>query len=120
MFQSQGSEAMDEVEGAALTERQRYWLERIKGCEASGKSVAAYAAEQGFEAQAMYAAKKVLVRKGVLSQSRAARFQRVQAEAVGVGSDWRIQLPNGVVVDFSGAVDGGTLSTVLNTVARLR
>jgi len=34
---------MEKAGGAALTERQRYWLEQVKSCEASGQSVAAYA-----------------------------------------------------------------------------
>ena len=110
---------MDEAAGAELTERQQYWLEQIKVCEASGMSVSAYAAEQGFRVGAMYAGKKALVRKGVLPRTRSSQFQRVQTAAVSVGSEWRIQLPNGVSVDFSGTVDAATLSTVLNTVARL-
>ena len=106
-------------EAARLTEHQQCWLERVKACEASGKSVAAYASEQGFPVRAMYDAKKVLVRKGVLPRTRRSQFQRVQTEAVTVGGEWRIQLPNGVSVDFSGIVDAGSLSAVLNTVARL-
>ena len=57
---------MGEVAGTTLTQRQHYWLEQVHACEASGKTVAEYAAEQGFSAQAMYAGKKLLVRKGVL------------------------------------------------------
>jgi hypothetical protein len=110
---------MDEAEGARLTEHQRKWLGRVQACAASGMSVAAYASEQGYPVRAMYDAKKVLVRKGVLPRTRRTRFQRVQTEAVTVGGEWRIQLPNGVSVDFSGTVDAGSLSTVLNTVARL-
>ena len=110
---------MDEAEGAALTEHQRYWLERIQACEASGKSITAYAAEYGFPVRAMYDARKVLVRKGVLPRTQRTRFQRVQMEVVSVGSDWHIRLANGVSVEFSGAVDAGSLSTVLNAVARL-
>jgi len=110
---------MDEVEGTRLTEHQRHWLEQIQACEASGKSVVAYASEHGYPVRAMYDAKKALVRKGVLPRTRRARFQRVQAAAVTVSGEWRIQLPNGVAVDFSGTVDAGSLSTVLNTVARL-
>ena len=109
---------MDEKE-QVLTEHQRFWLERVKSCEASGKSVVAYASEHGFPVRAMYDAKKVLVRKGVLPRTQRARFQRVQTEVVTVGGEWRIQLPNGISVDFSGTVDAGSLSTVLNTVARL-
>jgi len=110
---------MDEADGTRLTEHQRHWLKQIQACEASGKSVAVYAAAQGFPVRAMYDAKKVLVRKGVLPRTHCARFQRVQTAAVTVGGEWRIQLPNGVSVDFSGTVDAGSLSTVLNTVARL-
>lgn len=31
----------------ALTERQRYWLEHVQACQASGKSIVEYAAAQG-------------------------------------------------------------------------
>jgi len=110
---------MDEVEGTRLTEHQRHWLEQIQACEASGKSVVAYASEQGYPVRAMYDAKKALVKKGILPRTHRARFQRVQTQAVTVGSEWRIQLPNGISVDFSGTVDAGSLSTVLSTVAHL-
>ncbi len=110
---------MDVAEEMRLTDRQRYWLEQIKACEASGKSVAAYAAEHGIEARAMYGAKKVLVRKGVLLRTQGVRFQRVETTADSSESKWHIRLPNGVSLDFSGTVDAGALSTVLNTVARL-
>ena len=57
---------MNEAEGISLTERQRYWLEQIQACEASGKTIAEYAMDQGIGAKAMYAGKKALVMKGVL------------------------------------------------------
>ena len=110
---------MDVAEGTRLTAHQRHWLEQIQACEASGQSVAAYASAQGYPVRAMYDAKKVLVRKGVLPRTHRARFQRVQTEAVTIGGEWRIQLPNGVSVDFSGTIDAGALSMVLNTAARL-
>jgi hypothetical protein len=111
---------MDEVEEPRLTERQRYWLEQVKACEASGKSVVAFATEHGIEVRAMYGARKVLVRKGVLPRTRGVRFQRAEAIAVSSDSEWRIRLPNGVSVDFSGTVDAGSLSTVLNTAADVK
>ena len=102
-----------------LTERQQYWLEHIQACEASGKSVTSYAAEHGFHVGAMYAGKKMLVRKGALRGAPLSRFQRLQTVPVTVDQKWRIQLPNGVLVDFSGTVDAGALLTVLNTAADL-
>ncbi len=110
---------MSEAEGTALTERQRYWLEHVQACDASGKAISEYAAEHNFAAQAMYAGKKSLVRKGVLPPTRPARFQRAQVAGPVVGSEWRIHLPNGVSVAFSGAVDAAVLTTVLSTVAAL-
>jgi hypothetical protein len=101
-----------------LTERQRYWLAHIRACEASGESLKAYAEAHGFESGAIYAAKKVLIRKGLLPQSPA-RFQRVESPASIASSEWRIDLPNGSAVRFSGAVDAATLSTILSTVSRL-
>ncbi len=110
---------MDVVEEMKLTERQRYWLEHIQACEVSGKGATAYAAEHGFRVGAMYAGKKMLVRKGALPGAQHSRFQRVQTAAVTVDQKWRIQLANGVSVDFSGTVDAGSLSTVLKTAAHL-
>lgn len=111
---------MTESRTTALTERQRYWLEQVQACEAAGKTIAEYAADQGFDARAMYAGKKVLVKKGVLPRAHSTGFQRVRIAAGPVaGSEWRIQLPNGVSVAFSGSVDAGILTTVLNTAAAL-
>ena len=105
--------------GAVLTKHQRYWLEKIRACEASGKSVTAYATEHGFQVRAMYDAKKILVRKGVLPRTHQARFQRVQMPAETANTEWRVRLANGVSVEFSGSVDAGSLSRVLNAVASI-
>jgi len=102
-----------------LTAHQRHWLQQIKACEASGKSVSAYATEHGFQVRSMYDAKKILVKKGVLPRTDRSRFQRVQRATVTTDTQWRIRLPNGVSVEYTGTVDVGSLSIVLNTVARL-
>ena len=103
----------------ALTERQRYWLKHIEACKACGKTIAEYAADHGMTAQAMYAGKKILVKKGVLPALQPARFQRVRVIKAPVSSQWRIGLPNGVSVAFAGTVDARTLTTVLSTAAAL-
>ena len=102
-----------------LTDRQRYWLEHIRACEASGKSIAEYAAAQEFGAQAMYAGKSALVKKGVLPAMQPPRFQRVQVMEATLSSQWRIGLPNGVSVAFVGEVDGQALTTILHSAASL-
>ena len=106
-----------DIKEISLTERQRHWLEHLRACDASGKGIAGYAASHGLDAKAMYAGKKVLVKKGVLPRTRPSRFQRAAVKGPVHGSAWRIQLPNGLSVAFSGTVDAGTLSTVLATAA---
>lgn len=110
---------MSETTETTLTIRQRYWLEHVQACAASGKTIAEYALAQGLQAKTMYAGKKMLVKKGVLPPTRPPRFQRAQVVTPVVDSEWRIQLPNGVSVVFVGPVDAGSLTTVLNTAATL-
>ena len=110
---------MDKAEEGTLTERQRYWLNHIRACEASGKSIADYAVDHAINVKTMYAGKKMLVKKGILPRTHSNRFQRAQLTHVAVSHDWRIQLPNGVLVTFSGAVEAQTLRTVLNTAANV-
>ena len=107
---------MDHSSETPLTKRQRYWLNHLQACEASGKGIAAYAREHGLKDKSMYASKKALISKGALPPTRA-RFQRVQVVSPAVANKWLIQLPNGVSVSFSGAVDNVVLASVLNTVA---
>ena len=108
---------MDQAPELALTEHQRYWLNHVRACEASGKRITEYAAEQGLEVRAMYDGKRALVKKGVLPHTHAVRFQRARVVDPCMGSEWRIQLPNGVSVTFSGSVDAGSLTTVLRAAA---
>lgn len=108
---------MEHSQEVGLTGRQRYWLKHIRACEASGKSIASYAAEQGFAVKAMYAGKKMLVNKGVLPRTQSKRFHRVQIPRVAVSSHCRVCLPNGLSVDITGTVDAETLAVILNTAA---
>ena len=103
----------------ALTTRQRYWLEHVQACKASGKSMVEYAASQDIAVRDMYAGKKSLVKKGVLPGTHSVRFQRLQVMAAAASSQWRIGLPNGVSVAFVGEVDERALTAVLSVSATL-
>jgi len=96
-----------------LTKRQQYWLEKIEDWKSSGKSISAYSREQGFTAQAMYAGKKELVKKGVLPRSRKPRFQRVKITPSNTDTAWQITLPNGLSVSFNGSANAAELNAVL-------
>jgi len=107
---------------AELTERQAYWLAHVQACDTTGQSTFAYAKAHGLQPRAMYKARQVLIEKGVWSNDKLARkhnhFQRVQVQKT-AGGAWQIQLPNGVMVSFSGDVNAKALSTVLKTAAAL-
>lgn len=107
-----------------LSERQRYWLEHLEACERSGQTTKAYAQAHGLSVSMMYSWRKKLVRGGILVRSLGtsagkgfARVQVVGRESA--ASEWRIGLPNGVQIGFSGAVDEALLTTVLGVVSRL-
>jgi len=105
----------------ALTERQRYWLQHFQACEASGKSIAEYAATQDIAVRAMYSGRKILVKKGALPGKQPVRFQRVRVQVMEttVNSQWRIGLPNGVSVAFVGEVNAQALTAILHSAASL-
>lgn len=107
---------MDHSPNSQLTTRQRYWLNHLQACEASGKGIAAYAREHGIKDKSLYASKKALISKGLLPPA-GVQFQRVQMANPVAASEWRIQLPNGVSVSFTGVVDGVALASVLNAAA---
>ncbi len=101
----------------SLTKRQQYWLDKVEDWKVSGKTISEYSREQGFTAQAMYAGKKELVKKGVLPRSQKPRFQRVEITSKITDNAWCIQLPNGLSVSFTGAANAAELTTVLSTAA---
>jgi hypothetical protein len=104
---------------ASLTERQQYWLKHVRACDSAGKTTVEYAQEHGIEVKTMYSARKLLVGKGVLPQPKSSCFQKVEVVSGVADTQWRVQLPNGAVVDFGGEVDGKSLTLVLRTVASL-
>jgi hypothetical protein len=103
----------------SLTERQQYWLNHIRACDAAGKPSVVYARENGIEVSAMYSARKALAEKGALPKPKLPRFQKAAVADVGATIQWQIQLPNGALVGFSGEVNARSLETVLRTVAAL-
>lgn len=103
-----------------LSERQQYWLERVRECEESGLTTKAYAEAHALSTSALYAWRKRLSQWGLWS-SQASRFERVQVSTLTrSSSEWRITLPNGVQVEFCGSVDGAQLSRVLAAVKGIR
>ena len=103
---------------SALTKRQQFWFEHLRSCAARGLSLTVYAAEEGLPVGALQQAKTRLHRRGLWPAVRP-RFVRVQpatsAVATAAPVEYRVSLPNGVVVEST----SGDLSAVLLAAARL-
>jgi hypothetical protein len=100
---------------STLTDRQRFWLERLNAC--GNRSLKAYAEAHGLNVGLLYDAKSRLKRKGLLS-TPPTRFVRVQREAPGASPAlWRIHLHNGTLVEV--ACDPEQWPVLLRGVAEL-
>ena len=91
-------------------------LEQVKACEKSGESLKAYAERQGVSVHALYQAKKLARRNGLLpphrgsesklakpKQRRPSRFVEAVRPPVGrePGPAWRLRLAGGEVLESS-------------------
>ena len=105
----------------ALTERQQYWMKHIRACDSAGQTSVDYAREHSLKVKSLYSARKTLAQKGELPRPQPPRFQKAEVSSGHPHRDsqWRIQLPNGVAVEFGGQIDARTLSIVLSTTASL-
>jgi hypothetical protein len=112
---------MAKTDEACLTERQQYWLKHLRACDAAGTTTIEYARAQGINVKTLYSARKALAEKGTSPRPQPPRFHKAQlaTDPIRTDSQWHIQLPNGVVIAFGGAVDAKSLSLVLGTAANL-
>ena len=108
------------------SERDRFWLRHHEAQGASGKDAKAYAASAGISVQALYQARKRLRAQGLLAPGRArpvtrARFSKVTVPTSPAIEDprFRITLPNGAVLEWSGAASVGPVGDLVERMARL-
>lgn len=94
------------------TERDRFWLDHEKAVAASGQSAKAYAAKQGLSLHAFYQARKRLRTLGLLSTTDLRRKPKTTASAFAkiermkplrTAADYRLGLPNGITLEWSGS-----------------
>ena len=100
-----------------LTAGQAAWLKHLEMCAGRGESMSAYAARKGLSLGGMYEAARTLRRKGAWPASTAAgsqkdsAFVRLNPQAPAAAAPiWRARLPNGVVIEGSGAVGADLLA----------
>ena len=99
-----------------LTERQRYWHDHLKCARASGQSLVAYAQEQGLRVKSLYHYARIARGEVGAQASKEARFVRISAPVV--ASVCRVHLANGIMVEWQGSPDEGTLCGWLRAASR--
>ncbi len=95
------------------TERDQFWLDHEAAYAASELTAKAYAAEQGLSHHALYQARKRLRSLGLLPPAvrrrkpgsvRPASFSKVALQTpIPSQAEFRLSLPNGFVLEWSGA-----------------
>ena len=78
---------MAETANAPLTERQQYWLNHIRACDAAGQTSVDYARAQGINVKSLYSARKALAEKGTVPRPQPGRFQKAQVSNSPVRTD---------------------------------
>ena len=106
-----------------LTERQAYWLQHLRACEAAGTTTSAYAKKHGLSVHALYQARKEFRRRETLASSpkrSSVSFARVQAApAESRERSWWIRFPNGAVIELEAPREPEDQLQLLQSVAGL-
>ena len=108
-------------ETSSLTEKQQFWLDHLRNCQASHGTIKAYAEAHGLSLPSLYFWKRQLMDDGLLEGSRqtSVRFKRLDmCLTASVPVAGRICLPNGVMVEWS-AQGEEALHTVLRAASAL-
>ena len=112
-----------------LTDVQRRWLAHVRRAEGRGEALTDYANRHGLKVSSLYEAKRRLRRAGLLppaerASSRKAGRRRFVAvavrrepAAVETRGGFRIQLPNGTVLEWSEAPAAEKLHELLGALA---
>lgn len=111
-----------------LTERQREWLSHVRAAESRGEPLTEYAKRRGLSVRSMYEAKRSLRRAGLIA--KATRTKSATARAPGfvelavrehpiaaTASSFRVQLPNGTVLEWGDAPQGEVLRELVGIVS---
>lgn len=109
---------MDPAE-TPLTDKQRYWLDQLKACEASGQSMRQYANSHELNVTAFYNWKATLRRKGVLvnrpAESRL--FRKAQVVDGRTLGRCRLVLSTGLTLEFDSSAEPAWVAELVRALA---
>ncbi len=105
-----------------LTERQQFWLDHIRACEASGDTAAQYAKIHDLPVTSLYQRKKEFRKRGLLlaPSCKTPSFAKVRNASGEVREKvLRICFPNGVCVEWPASSHEDEAKQLLQVVADL-
>ena len=113
------------------TERDQFWLDHESAQGASGQTAKEYAAAQGLSLHAFYQARKRLRALGLLaaapdrsnpvgkrSRGKAVSFSKVAVTPVVTDPRFRLELPGGMALEWSGGDVPESVAVLLERLAR--
>ncbi len=113
------------------TERDQFWLDHEKAQGASGQTAKEYSAAQGLSLQAFYQARKRLRALGLLAAAPDRRkpirtvspvngvsFSKIAVTPVATDSLFRLELPGGMALEWSGGDVPESVAVLLERLAR--
>lgn len=99
-----------------ITERQQYWLDHLKAAEVFGSSLARYAAANDLKVKDLYQWKSSLTKRGLWSPPNSS-FVSVKAKPS--STVFSMVLPNGIRLEFQGALSVGLIKTMVDSASQL-
>jgi len=103
----------------AITERQQYWLDHILAGEAFNGTLVEYAGVEGLKVKDLYQWKTLLARRGVIAGKVDKPKAFVAVRETVAANKTALVLPNGVRLEFSGAVDAEMIQLLVTVVSAL-
>ena len=115
-----------------VSERDQFWLDHQAAHAASGQTAKEYAAAQGLTPDAFYQARKRLRTLGLLAPARGASkpsrkvskretvaFSKITVASAPLDSRFRLELPGGMALEWSGGDVPESVAVLLERLARL-
>ena len=103
-----------------ITERQQFWLDHLKAADDQGMTLVAYAKDNDLKVKDLYQWKTSLTRRGFWAAStvtKSADFVAVKTKSPSTLCS--LVLPNGIRLEFQGALSSDLIKTMVNTASQL-
>ncbi len=96
-----------------ITSKQQHWLEHVKAADTGDESLTDYASRHDLSVKTLYQWKTKLIKLGLYSP--ASGFVPVHRPPSESRQSCKLVLPNGTHIEFSGALDGKAIRSIITS-----